>query len=80
MELFDLHTLMKEGFEKINKHFEKIEDRFGKIEDRLSKVEQDVSWIKGKLEGKSEMRTISFSIFSMIVAVVAILVAIFKNG
>ena len=33
---------------------ERVDERLERVNDRLSSLEQDVSWIKGKMEGRSE--------------------------
>ncbi len=33
---------------------ERVDDRIKRVDDRLGSLEQDVSWIKGKMEGRSE--------------------------
>ena len=33
---------------------ERVDDRLERVNDRLGSLEQDVSWIKGKMEGRSE--------------------------
>ena len=33
---------------------ERVDERLVRVNDRLGSLEQDVSWIKGKMEGRSE--------------------------
>lgn len=33
---------------------ERVDERLERVNDRLGSLEQDVSWIKGKMEGRSE--------------------------
>ena len=33
---------------------ERVDERLARVNDRLGSLEQDVSWIKGKMEGRSE--------------------------
>lgn len=56
----------------------KVEDRFNKIEDRLGSLEQTTAWIKGKLEGRGEMHHVVLTGISILVAIGAVVVAIFK--
>lgn len=36
------------------KWMERVDDRIERVENRLGSLEQNVSWIKGKMEGRSE--------------------------
>ena len=36
------------------KWMERVDERLDRVNDRLGSLEQDVSWIKGKMEGRSE--------------------------
>ena len=36
------------------KWMERVDDRIESVENRLGSLEQNVSWIKGKMEGRSE--------------------------
>lgn len=56
----------------------KIDERTTALESRFSNVEQTTSWIKGKLEGRSEVHHVVLTGISIVVAIGAVIVAIFK--
>ena len=53
-----------------------IIDRLDGIDTRLRSVETDVSWIKGKLEGRSERRGWVFNIVTTCAAIAAVIIAL----
>ena len=77
----ELADLMKSGFDAINKRLDGIDNRLAGIDSRLRTVETDVSWIKGKMEGKAEgggkvlsIITVCTAVGAAILALVALLV------
>ena len=44
----------------------------------ISNIKSDISWVKGKLEGRAETRHVILTAISIIVAICAVVVAIFK--
>ncbi|MXZ00231.1 hypothetical protein F4Y93_06110 [Candidatus Poribacteria bacterium] len=57
---------------------DKIDERMTAIENRIGNLEQTTSWIKGKLEGRSEVNHIVLTSISIIVAIGAVIVAWLK--
>ena len=60
----------------IDSRFDGIDSRFDGIDSRFRNVETDVSWIKGKLEGRSERRGWVFNIVTACAAIAAVIVAL----
>ncbi len=48
------------------------------IAEDISSIKSDVAWMKGKLEGRVETRHVVLTAISIVVAVCAVVVAIFK--
>ena len=69
MTIDDLHNIIIDRFDAIGK-------RFDGFDTRLRSVETDVSWIKGKLEGRSERRGWVFNIVTACAAIAAVIVAL----
>ena len=69
MTLDDLHNIIIDRFDGIDK-------RFDGMDTRLRSVETDVSWIKGKLEGRGERRGWVFNIVTASAAIAAVIVAL----
>ena len=44
----------------------------------ISNIKSDISWVKGKLEGRAETRHVILTAISIIVAICAVVVAILK--
>ena len=44
----------------------------------ISNIKSDISWVKGKLEGRAETRHVILTAISIIVAICAVIVAILK--
>ncbi len=44
----------------------------------LSNIKSDISWVKGKLEGRAETRHVILTAISIIVAICAVVIAILK--
>ena len=44
----------------------------------ISNIKSDLSWVKGKLEGRAETRHVILTAISIIVAICAVVVAILK--
>ena len=72
----ELSDLMKSGFDAVNKRLDGIDKRFDGIDSRFRNVETDVSWIKGKMEGKAEGGGKMLSIITVCTAVGAVILAL----
>ncbi|MCY4571048.1 MAG: hypothetical protein OXD49_22375 [Candidatus Poribacteria bacterium] len=44
----------------------------------ISNIKSDISWVKGKLEGRAETRHVILTAISIIMAICAVVVAILK--
>lgn len=44
----------------------------------ISNIKSDISWVKGKLEGRAETRHVILTAISIVVAICAVVVAILK--
>ena len=70
--------LLLDRLDKIDNRFDKIEDRLDTIENRIGSLEQTTAWIKGKLEGRADVHHVVLTSISILVAIGAVIVAIFK--
>lgn len=64
--------------DKIDNRFDKLDDRITALESSLGSLEETIAWIKGKLEGRSEVHHVVLTGISILVAIGAVIVAIFK--
>lgn len=73
------HMMNQDKFEELLlDRLDKIDERMTAIENRIGNLEQTTSWIKGKLEGRSEVNHIVLTSISIIVAIGAVIVAWLK--
>ncbi len=54
MDNQEFQNLVLKWMERVDDRLERVHDRLERFDGRLGSLEQDVSWIKGKMEGRSE--------------------------
>lgn len=57
---------------------QELRQEFKDLRQDVSNIKTDVGWIKGKLEGRSEVHHVVLTGISILVAIAAIIVAILK--
>ena len=50
-----------------------------KLREDMTDMKSDISWIKGKLEGRSEVRHLFLTGISIVIAISAVIVAVWKG-
>ena len=50
-----------------------------KLREDMTGMRSDIAWIKGKLEGRSEVRHLFFTGISIVIAISAVIVAVWKG-
>ena len=55
-----------------------LREEFKELRQDVSTIKTDVAWMKGKLEGRAETRHVVLTGISILVAIGAVIVAIFK--
>ena len=72
--------LLSEGKTKMNqdKFEEMVVFTLESVRADISNIKSDISWVKGKLEGRAETRHVILTAISIIVAICAVVVAILK--
>ena len=82
-------ALLLDRLDKLDSRFDKIDGRMtalenkldektSAIENRIGNLEQTTAWIKGKLEGRSDVNHIVLTSISIFVAICAVVVAWLK--
>ena len=64
--------------ENFRQEFTDLRKDFSELRKDVITLSTDVSWIKGKLEGRAETRHVLLTGLSIVVAIAAVVVAIFK--
>ena len=57
---------------------QELREEFKEFRQDVSTIKTDVAWMKGKLEGRSEVRHVVLTGISIFVAICAVVVAILK--
>lgn len=58
--------------ERVENRIERVDDRIERVENRLGSLEQDVGWIKGKMEGRSELSPTHRANIALAISIVGI--------
>lgn len=64
--------------ENFRQDLQDMRKEFLELRKDVTTLSTDVSWIKGKLEGRAETRHVLLTGISIVVAIAAVVVAIFK--
>ncbi|MDE0426729.1 MAG: hypothetical protein OXN25_17905 [Candidatus Poribacteria bacterium] len=72
----DIERLREETRADIAKLREESHADIAKLREDMTDMKSDISWIKGKLEGRSEVRHLFLTGISIVIAISAVIVAV----
>ena len=75
----DIERSREESHADIEKLREESRTDIGKLREDMTDMKSDIAWIKGKLEGRSEFRYLFFTGISIVIAISAVIVAVWKG-
>ncbi len=75
----DIERLREESRADIERLREESRADIGKLREDMTGMKSDIAWIKGKLEGRSEVRHLFLTGISIAIAISAVIVAVWKG-